>query len=226
MLVSFTVSAPSLFFEISSFSNVFITCLPLLLQVFSHLLPAPLPRDEDAKERTHLHRPPLGPGLGFLWTVSQLLLTDGPGWHCCVHSYMGVQTSHHNGYVHVCLRLPRSRAGARPHLRPHHPIPVDQRGPLEGHVRVEAGQVESLQDDHHSRCSLLPLLASPSPGNPLHVGGPIPAQLHHLCPPHPLTLCGLRQLLSQPHRLRPRVKAFPQRLQEGVQLLAEEEGGE
>lgn len=111
-----------------------IICHLLPLQVFSHLLSSPLQRDEDTKERRPLHLPGLGLGFGFLWTVSQLLHTDGPCRCSCLYSCLGDKTAHHNGYLHLHLWVPHPRPGAWPHVRSHSPIPMDQRGPHKGHV--------------------------------------------------------------------------------------------
>ncbi len=141
----------------------------------------------------------------LLQPLSQLLPANGSRWDHRLHPGMEHPSSSSHGRLHLYIRLPDPSPHSRHHVRPHHPLPLDLRGPHAGHVGIPQGQAQGDQDDNHRGRALLFMLAATSPGYLVYVVRPLPAQPHDLRPPHSLSPGGVHQLLPEPHRLRPGV---------------------
>ena len=167
----------------------------------------------------------LGSVAGVRGPLPQLLRPHRLRQQHRVHPRVGGPQPQGAGHVHLHVRLRHPRADREPVLHPDDQVPVDGRGPPGRHVRVQAGQAQGHQDDHHRDGAVLHLLAAVPRGDPVLPVRRLPLQPHHLRRPHPVALHGLRQLLPQPHRVRPGVQALPQGLQEGFQLHPQRQEG-
>ncbi len=109
--------------------------------------------------------------ISLVWALSLIFSSpylsyyqqmDLDGTTVCIPVEHPSSSSH--GHLHLYIRLPDPSPHSQHHVRPHHPVPLDLRGPHAGHVRIPQVQAQGDQDDNHRLCALLFMLAATSPG--------------------------------------------------------------